>query len=50
MAGSRLAFERNGIQLHQILATRTADVRGVAATRCGTTSASDPPTHPADLG
>ena len=24
MAGSRLAFERNGIQLHQILATRTA--------------------------
>ena len=23
MAGSRLAFERNGIQLHQILATRT---------------------------
>jgi cyclopropane-fatty-acyl-phospholipid synthase len=25
MAGSRLAFERNGIQLHQVLATRTAD-------------------------
>ena len=25
MAGSRLAFERNGIQLHQILATRTPD-------------------------
>ena len=25
MAGSRLAFERNGIQLHQILATRTAE-------------------------
>jgi cyclopropane-fatty-acyl-phospholipid synthase len=24
MAGSRLAFERNGIQLHQVLATRTA--------------------------
>ncbi|MGH8968473.1 MAG: class I SAM-dependent methyltransferase [Actinomycetes bacterium] len=24
MAGSRLAFERNGIQLHQLLATRTA--------------------------
>jgi cyclopropane-fatty-acyl-phospholipid synthase len=26
MAGSRLAFERNGIQLHQVLATRTDDV------------------------
>jgi cyclopropane-fatty-acyl-phospholipid synthase len=26
MAGSRLAFERNGIQLHQILATRTGDL------------------------
>jgi len=26
MAGSRLAFERNGIQLHQILATRTDDL------------------------
>jgi cyclopropane-fatty-acyl-phospholipid synthase len=25
MAGSRLAFERNGIQLHQVLATRTGD-------------------------
>jgi cyclopropane-fatty-acyl-phospholipid synthase len=25
MAGSRLGFERNGIQLHQILATRTGD-------------------------
>jgi cyclopropane-fatty-acyl-phospholipid synthase len=25
MAGSRLAFERNGIQLHQVLATRTAE-------------------------
>jgi len=25
MAGSRLGFERNGIQLHQILATRTTD-------------------------
>jgi cyclopropane-fatty-acyl-phospholipid synthase len=25
MAGSRLAFERNGIQLHQLLATRTDD-------------------------
>ena len=24
MAGSRLAFERNGIQLHQVLATRNA--------------------------
>jgi cyclopropane-fatty-acyl-phospholipid synthase len=23
MAGSRLGFERNGIQLHQVLATRT---------------------------
>ena len=26
MAGSRLAFERNGIQLHQVLATRTDDL------------------------
>jgi cyclopropane-fatty-acyl-phospholipid synthase len=26
MAGSRLAFERNGIQLHQVLATRTGDL------------------------
>ena len=26
MAGSRLAFERNGIQLHQVLATRTSDL------------------------
>ena len=25
MAGSRLAFERNGIQLHQVLAPRTAE-------------------------
>ena len=25
MAGSRLGFERNGIQLHQVLATRTGD-------------------------
>jgi cyclopropane-fatty-acyl-phospholipid synthase len=25
MAGSRFAFERNQIQLHQILATRTGD-------------------------
>src|SRR5674476_366648 len=25
MAGSRLAFERNGIQLHQVLAARTSD-------------------------
>ena len=25
MAGSRLAFERNEIQLHQVLATRTTD-------------------------
>ena len=24
MAGSRIAFERNGIQLHQVLATTTA--------------------------
>ena len=41
MAGSRLAFERNGIQLHQILATRTGN-DGAPATRCGTTSASEP--------
>jgi cyclopropane-fatty-acyl-phospholipid synthase len=27
MAGSRLAFERNEIQLHQVLASRT-DLRG----------------------
>ena len=36
MAGSRLAFERNGIQLHQVLATRTAtdgDVRLPVAAR-----------------
>jgi cyclopropane-fatty-acyl-phospholipid synthase len=26
MAGSRLAFERNGIQLHQVLASRTGDL------------------------
>jgi cyclopropane-fatty-acyl-phospholipid synthase len=26
MAGSRLAFERNRLQLHQVLATRTGDV------------------------
>lgn len=26
MAGSRLGFERNGIQLHQVLATRTGDL------------------------
>jgi cyclopropane-fatty-acyl-phospholipid synthase len=25
MAGSALGFERNSIQLHQVLATRTAD-------------------------
>ena len=39
MAGSRLGFERNEIQLHHVLATKT-DADGAAATRCGTPSES----------
>ncbi len=37
MAGSRLGFERNEIQLHHVLATKT-DEPASAATRCGTAS------------
>jgi hypothetical protein len=44
MAGSRLGFERNEIQLHQVLATKTDD-GGTAATRCATPS--DAPCEPA---
>ena len=43
MAGSRLGFERNNIQLHQILATKTTPDGDVAATRCATTSGSEGP-------
>ena len=38
MAGSRLSFERNEIQLHQVLATKTDEQRARAPTRSDTRS------------
>ena len=37
MAGSRLAFERNEIQLHQVLAARTTDDAATTDSRCDPT-------------
>ena len=42
MAGSRLSFERNEIQLHQVLAVRPDPRRERPASRCGPPGSADP--------